>query len=270
MLHNLLVLIKDLYSSIAMNKLNNSGECAFYNKINRYNLLECGPQPKQPLQLLYPGRFMKPYYNTSGSNIPNEDMEGLDKSRKISRSMKVAYDMEIEALSRHLGGKDKIYPFPAAAPEAVIQDPRLATMSMMETLPEIMKGNDPSRGFSAEYSEYNDLNKINSVDVDIVNTSRKEDVVQSKNILDDNGILPEYDWESGERDSYPLVEEILPTYSKGGESYIENYENDSQFTENEEDSSYSSSFSAFSVNWILLGIFIVTFLVIAICIFAFM
>jgi hypothetical protein len=257
-----------------MNKLGR-GPCAFYNSINKYNLLECGPQPKQPLQLLYPGRYMEPYYNTTGSNIPNEDMEGLDKSRKMSRSLRVAYDMEIEALSRHLGGKDKIYPFPAAAPEAVIQDPRLATMSMMDSLPHIMKGNDPSRGFSAEYSEYNDLDKINSLDVNMVDKARKEDIPQNNVvILDDDGRLPEYDWGERERDTYPVFDETLPTYNDSNSEYqndylVETYENDenSNSHSDSESSSSSSSGDMFSINWILLIIFaIISILIIAVCI----
>jgi|688.fasta_scaffold16723_17 hypothetical protein len=262
-----------------MNKLA-KGPCAFYNTVNRYNLLECGPQPKQPLHLLYPGRYMEPYFNPSGSNIPNEDMEGLDKSRKMSRSLRVAYDMEMEALSRHLGGKDKIYPFPAAAPESVVQDPRLATISMADSLPEIMRGNDPSRGFGATYSEYNNLDKINSLDVDMVNKARREDNISQRNtnLLDDDGRLPEYDWGKQERDTYPFVEDSEPTYNEDGTLYsssyegepinksIENYdgsvtsENDYEYSN--DGSSSSSSSSIFSVNWILLIVFIILFVVV--------
>lgn len=105
-------------------------KCIGYNSTRRYKLMECAANPKQPLQLLYPGRFLLPGDNYNGSNIPHEDMEGLEKTRKMSQALRTAYDIEKEALSRHLGGKYPIYPHPAVEPDAIINDPRLSGVSL--------------------------------------------------------------------------------------------------------------------------------------------
>lgn len=105
-------------------------ECEGYNSTRKYKLMQCGMGPKQKLQLLYPGRFLEQDYNYDGSNIPNENMEGLEKTRKISQALRTAYDMEKEALSRHLGGKNRIFPLPAVEPDAIINDPRLSGVSL--------------------------------------------------------------------------------------------------------------------------------------------
>ena len=88
------------------------------------------PFQKQPLHLLYPGRVMEQEYHYTGENIPNEDPVGLEKTRAQTAALARAAKMEREALSRHLGGKDKIARHPAVEPEAVREDPDLARLSI--------------------------------------------------------------------------------------------------------------------------------------------
>jgi len=198
-------------------------ECLGNNSTQKYRLMQC-PFQKQPLQLLYPGRLMMPDYNFEGTNIPNEDMEGLEITRKMSRSLRVAYDMELEALSRHLGGKDKIYPFPAVDPGAIIDDPRLASISL----------ENPQENTSIQYDDdsnkniYDNLQEIDILDHDILRSVKKEhDQLSPTDILDKNGKLPEYDWEEDYPLEYPSVKEVPPSYyDSPKDNYIEHYKGD--------------------------------------------
>ncbi len=81
------------------------------------------PMKKQKLQTLYPGRYLSYDTHYTGDNISPEDPEGLDKSRSRSAAMERAARMETEALSRHLGGKDKFIRGPAIDPDAKVEDP---------------------------------------------------------------------------------------------------------------------------------------------------
>lgn len=83
------------------------------------------PFLKQPLQLLYPGRYMRRDYHYSGDNILHEDPIGLDITKSKDAALSRAYQRQEEALERHLGGKDKVVPHPAVEPEATIEDPAL-------------------------------------------------------------------------------------------------------------------------------------------------
>lgn len=80
------------------------------------------PFQKQPLHLLYPGRVMQQDWHYTGENIPNEDPDGLKKTRFGITALDRAAKMEQEALARHLGGKYKIVNHPAVEPEAIIED----------------------------------------------------------------------------------------------------------------------------------------------------
>lgn len=194
----------------SFNKLTQA-ECKGFNSTQKYNLLQCEPI-KQPLQLLYPGRILEPDYHYTGDNIPNEDMTGLERTRKISRSLAVAYNMEKEALSRHLGGKSKIVPHPAVEPEAIINDPRLGSINLEF-------GNEDSSSIEnysndvVEKNPYNNLQEMNRLDRELVNNARREEnLLPSKNMLDSNGKLSDYDWGERYRDIYPFIKERDYTY----------------------------------------------------------
>ncbi len=86
------------------------------------------PLQQQPLQLLYPGRYMTPDMHFTRDNIKNSDPEGLARTKFQDKALQQASDIESEALSRLLGGKGKILRHPAVMPESVIEDPSLANV----------------------------------------------------------------------------------------------------------------------------------------------
>lgn len=80
------------------------------------------PFRSQPLQLLYPGRFMNRTDAADYSNIPNEDPVGLEARMTEDSALSYAYQREIEAMERMLGGKNKIAVHPAVPPEAILDN----------------------------------------------------------------------------------------------------------------------------------------------------
>jgi len=88
------------------------------------------PLQQQPLQLLYPGRIYLPEYHFTRDNIPNEDPEGLALTKYRDKAFQDAANIESEALSRHLGGIGKVLRHPATPPEASIEDPSLAGVTI--------------------------------------------------------------------------------------------------------------------------------------------
>lgn len=56
------------------------------------------------------------------SNIPNEDPQGLAETHEQDRALTYAYQREIEAMQRMLGGHPKMAVFPAVAPESQMED----------------------------------------------------------------------------------------------------------------------------------------------------
>ena len=149
------------------------------------------PPPKQPLQLLYPGRFMLNSYHYDGSNIPNENPIGLQESREEMAAFAHASKMEQEALSRHLGGKDKVVNHPAVEPEAVIEDPSLKLLTVKDTM-----GLNPN--LENVKSKYDDLRKIDSMDNEIVTKYREDDFLRGESPMTQHNIdnvLLRYDWD---------------------------------------------------------------------------
>lgn len=90
------------------------------------------PLQQQKLQLLYPGRLMERNWDFTGDNIPNEDPEGLERTRNQNSALAKAAKMEMEAMERHLGGKHKVVNHPAVEPEAMIEDPALIGLDMKQ------------------------------------------------------------------------------------------------------------------------------------------
>lgn len=154
------------------------------------------PFPKQELQLLYPGRLMNNQYHYTGENIPNENPEGLERTKYVGAALAKAAKMEGEALARHLGGKDKVVPHPAVEPEAIIEDPNLAGLSIHD-----LGGLNPN--LDNVPSPYDNLKKIDKDDDRIVDRIRKEEGKGPTTEHNPDNILPEYDWKSlPEREYY--------------------------------------------------------------------
>jgi hypothetical protein len=88
------------------------------------------PMQQQPLQLLYPGRYMNMDMHFTRQGIPSEDPQGLALTKSRDKAFQDAANIESEALSRHLGGKGKVLQHPAVMPEASIEDPSLAGVTI--------------------------------------------------------------------------------------------------------------------------------------------
>lgn len=189
-------------------------KCIGYNTTRKYKLMGCAANPKQPLQLLYPGRFLSPNDNYNGSNIPHEDMEGLEKTRKMSQALRTAYDIEKEALSRHLGGNHPIYPHPAVEPDAIINDPRLSWVSLEF-------GGDPSfKNDEGRIPLQNPIEKARGM----VKSSREENAITTRP-KEFNG----YHWENNLEGEYPNISlEHLPKLGEWSEGTIQEREDDIQ------------------------------------------
>ena len=88
------------------------------------------PLQQQPLQLLYPGRLYVPEYHFTRDNIPNSNPLGLERTKYQYKAYTDAARIESEAMSRELGGKGKLLRHPAVMPEASIEDPSLAGVTI--------------------------------------------------------------------------------------------------------------------------------------------
>lgn len=208
-------------------------ECGRLITLNKYRPMDC-PFKKQKLHLLYPGRFLSQEYEPDGYNIPHSDPENLEKSRKMSKSLQAAYNMEKEALSRHLGGDYKVYPFPAVEPEAIIDDPGLRGLDI-----EILNEKHYTTKYENGNTSNNPLNNLNIMVKDrneIVDYARDNDENTSyETILDDNQKLPEYDWEDVVEKEYPRVKidsHLSTAYIDSKEKQIADELNGNYFREN--------------------------------------
>lgn len=149
------------------------------------------PFQKQPLQLLYPGRYLTPQDYYTAENIPNEDMDGLDMTRETNAILSHVARMETEALSRHLGGKHPVVAHPAVEPEAPNEDPALTSLNIHDTT-----GLSPN--LDEVPSPYDHLNAMEK--------EGRQEVHQLRQELKDNARPPR---------KYP--DNILPRYNWGGE-----------------------------------------------------
>jgi hypothetical protein len=155
------------------------------------------PFRKQHLQLLYPGRILTNQYHYTGDNIPNEDMEGLQNTRDDLAALGLASRMEMEAIERHLGGKDKIIPHPAVEPEAPNEDPALTSLNILDT----------SDGLNPNLKHVSSpLDHLRFIDREadlIADDMRDQARVRGQSLNDHSvtpedpdNILPRYDWQA--------------------------------------------------------------------------
>jgi hypothetical protein len=146
------------------------------------------PFQKQPLQLLYPGRFMEPYYHYTGENIPNEDPIGLALTQSQNASLSRAAVMKQEAISRYLGGTNKIVRHPVVEPEAVIEDPQLQNFSL-----------NTSFGLGGDLDTVpSKLGNLEEVETEVQNIASdvRKSLLGSPNPLSKEDVLPRYDWKA--------------------------------------------------------------------------
>jgi len=156
------------------------------------------PPPKQPLQLLYPGRFMLNSYHYDGSNIPNENPVGLEETRDEMAAFTKASKMEQEALARHLGGKNKVARHPAVEPEAIMEDPALSSISLRD-----YGGLDPNlENVPSKYDHLREIDAINDVNVSRIREAefRRGEAPMTEH--NPNNILPRYDWSKKDKREY--------------------------------------------------------------------
>ena len=89
------------------------------------------PFKYQKLHELYPGRLMSISHHYTGEDIPPEDEAGVELTRHRDQALTAAAVAEEEALYRHLGGKTDVVYHPAVAPDQVVEDPALHTVTMI-------------------------------------------------------------------------------------------------------------------------------------------
>jgi len=168
------------------------------------------PFQKQPLQLLYPGRVMQQDYHYTGENIPNEDPEGLDRTRHQTAALAYAAKMEREALSKHLGGKDKIARHPAVEPEAIIEDPQLQHIGL-----------GTSFGLNADLENVptKSLGQVEKRGHKIVDHVRGRLRGASPDPLSEEEILPRYDWQASGAGYDRIQDDIIETYASDHHTY---------------------------------------------------
>jgi len=182
------------------------------------------PLPKQPLQTLYPGRLMQADWHYSGDNIPNENVVGLEETRKTGVAFSRAAEMENEALARHLGGKYKIVRHPAVEPEATIEDPGLRGLTM--------GGQGPSPDLQNVPSVIDNLNAVEREDASIVRDVRRNqnnfegDVRRNQNNFEGDVRRNQNNFEGDVREGFEIDTSksketpFLPVFSKNKMLFI--------------------------------------------------
>lgn len=88
------------------------------------------PQPNQPLHLLTMDRFVEPWYNYSGDNIPHEQQDKLMAFREESALKTQQAKDSMELISRKEGGRFEDTRGPLFAPDDVIDDPSFGAVAL--------------------------------------------------------------------------------------------------------------------------------------------
>lgn len=199
------------------------------------------PFRKQHLQLLYPGRLLTQNYHYTGENIPNEDPEGLLETKTHDAALAKAASMEQEALARHLGGKDKVVRHPAVEPEAVLEDPRLTSLTLRDT-----GGLNPN--LDTVPSKYDNLQGIEEENTTIVDRVREEEEREKKRKKfrseKTSATVPPYDWKE----------------DAGVEAY------DGKVNVPSAHTCYTNKSSPNMMLWFVLGIFAIVLIALLVCV----
>lgn len=154
------------------------------------------PFQRQQLQLLYPGRPMEQYYHYSGDNIPNPNPMGLRITKEVDNTLEDVSRMENEALARRYGGIHNIINYPAVEPEAIIEDPRLTSLEIKDTI-----GLNPNSEFvNSPYDSLPGTYKTAQSEVDYVR-GREEGRDRRRRFVDNK--LPRYNWREIPEEEYP-------------------------------------------------------------------
>jgi hypothetical protein len=157
-------------------------------------------------------------YHYTGDNIPNEDMEGLQNTRDDLAALGLASRMEMEAIERHLGGKDKIIPHPAVEPEAPNEDPALTSLNILDT----------SDGLNPNLKHVSSpLDHMHTIvqDADLIADDMRDQArMRGQSSItpeDPDNILPRYDWKALPEREYPAPEPIKDEMRPPRENYTE-------------------------------------------------
>jgi hypothetical protein len=168
---------------------------------SRYQLMS-NPTKRQPLHLLYPGRYMEDNYHYTGNNIPNENPRGLYRTKEINDNLQMIASSETEAISRRLGGKYPIISHPAVDPSSIVEDPRLVGLNM-----EGNSGLDPNYQYTTNPGRYEDLQQVYQDVNNNNNYEGRNEYYEGINEYNNNNSYNNND------DSYEYVDNILPKYN---------------------------------------------------------
>lgn len=159
------------------------------------------PFQRQKLQLLYPGRYMSNQWDYTGSNIPNEDPEGLERTRNTRKILSGVAHEEEEAISRRLGGVGHISPQAADPPDAIVNDPQLTMANATG-----MRGPSPYPTRTPEPSLSATFNKEDTIVDNLRQQLSIDDSVTTSPKIDPDDIFYNYDWKDISGNTLPVVE----------------------------------------------------------------
>lgn len=88
------------------------------------------PPKLQPLQLLYPGRFLTPYDSFTGLNIPHLYPEAIQATRAAYQKVALEANQETNGIKAYLGGDGRLLAHPFVEPDVMVDDPILGIFSL--------------------------------------------------------------------------------------------------------------------------------------------
>ena len=210
------------------------------------------PFKRQPLQLLYPGRPMSYLDSFDYSNIPNEDPEGLKKTKEKDRALSYAYQREIEAMERMLGGKGKMAIHPAVDPTAILEQVGDGGGDTA-TASDIKWDYGPGADMEHVSSSLDNLNETEGEDSLLVTDARNAYGGRRRTTIEPAGpeygsIPANYDWEDIPSPNSPVYEYFEDTRGVVGAASKESYS--ASTSSSQSSSSYSSSLKAKGITWL--------------------
>lgn len=211
------------------------------------------PFRQQPLQLLYPGRPMSYLDSFDYSNIPNEDPEGLKKTTEKDRALSYAYQREIEAMERMLGGKGKMAIHPAVDPTAILE--QVGGGDDTATASDIKQNYGPGADMEHVSSSLDNLNETEGEDSLLVTNARnayggrRRGIEPASSALSGYGpVPPNYDWEDIPSPNSPVYEYFEDTRGVMGAASKESYS--ASTSSSQSSSSYGSTLKAKGITWL--------------------
>lgn len=214
------------------------------------------PFRRQPLQLLYPGRPMSYLDSFDYSNIPNEDPEGLKQTKEKDRTLSYAYQREIEAMERMLGGKGKMVIHPSVDPAAILEQVGDGSGDTA-TASDIKWDYGPGADMEHVSSPLDNLDGIEREDSLLITNARSADgsgtpaYGRGRTTIEPAGPLPEYgpipanyDWEDIPSPNSPVYEYFEDTRGVMGAA------SEASSSNGPSSKSYSGSLKAKGITWL--------------------